>query len=53
MSNLETLPCSRCGKMCLSSTMTICIHFDQEECLGKFCQDCVNWVILALQGVKQ
>ena len=50
---VDTLECTRCGKMCLSDEMTICVHYDQSECLGKFCPECTRWVAtLALWDKK-
>ena len=41
----DTLPCARCGMMCLSDEMTICVHYDEGEILGKFCPECTRWAI--------
>ena len=42
------LPCARCGSIQESKDMTICVHWDEGETLGKFCPSCVKWVAQAL-----
>ena len=42
---VDTLPCARCGTECLSDEMTICVHWDEFEILGKFCPECTVWAV--------
>ena len=37
--------CSKCNAMCVSEELTVCVHYDNGEILGKLCDICVaEWL---------
>ena len=45
MKFIMTMKCDRCGLVCVEDELTVCIHYDTEEVLGRLCEDCVqDWL---------
>lgn len=45
--------CHRCKLICLDSELTVCIHYDTGETLGKLCDDCVEEWLKFVQEEKE